>query len=235
MSKNNFLVSISLILLCACTAKVTERDTAQEDLLRRQRDEAQVKLQQESKDKAELEKQLDRMVRCRKGFEGNLGQRLEKQIKLVRKTQRVQRFDCDNQMTSDKVETVEDPVGSVDLSGIPALVDRGNAVQVTNRHTCNYPDKGFYKTGLISSKPYLRVNRSNTMFDHEVEVGLNLIDLAVCPAAQPTCKTATYVVTLALNVDYEEIALNGIMTDKPTAEFCEREKQRKEAARKNQK
>lgn len=202
------------------------RENAQ---LNQQKSQLQTERDQLAAEKSELDKRIDRMLSCNKHFVGNMGQRIEKEIRLVRETQRVQRFDCDNKQVSDQKETVVSPRAVVALDMLPALRDSQFEVSVYNRMTCARPAGGFYRGGGLLSEsrsPYLAVNRSNTLFDHEVEPGLNEIDLSLCPKGQRYCSNPTFIATVALNVGYEEQHKNEILVVKPSPEYCAR-KQKK--------
>ncbi len=225
---------ISIVVLAAIAVGCAPKDSnnGELDSLRLDRVRLQSERDRLHSEKTELDKRIDRMVRCHKDFQGYMGQRLDRSIKLNRITQRVQRFDCANQMTSDAVETIEAPRAIVELAGIPALADSKNLVTVYNRMTCNSPDKGFYKGGLLNSvvggsrHPYLWVDRAAAVFTHEVEPGLNLIDLSVCPLEASGCKDPTFLVTVALNVIYEEQNKPEILVVKKNVQDCEAEKKK---------
>lgn len=215
-SVNSALLSF-LLLTAACGPSLTGPLM---DLMGKREDERKAA----NLSKIATENEEERRIRCHRDTQGARGLLLERTIRLTRETQRVQRFDCQGQLTSDSTETVVLPRQNIELPELKALL-KGKTVTAFNRQTCNHGGYGdgsdLFDIFNFKKVPKLSVNRSNTLMDHEVFDGLNEIDFGfartACSGPVEKCDIS-WVATLNLKVDYSESHRNEIAVVK--AENC---------------
>lgn len=178
------------------------------------------------KQSKELGDHQQRILNCHRDFRGSMGLELTREVHLVKETQRTQRFNCQNEITSDQTEDIQSARSTIILEELKNLDLKGTEISVINRQTCQ--GGGFSKGWTLFGKatPSLTVNRSNTLLDHEVFEGINFIDFAACKSQSPgvskDCTQPTWIATLVLTVKYTETHNNEIRIVKPDPATCQK-------------
>jgi hypothetical protein len=226
---NTFLLLAGLCLT-ACDLSVRRTETNEKELASARASLAQSQ-KNEAEAKTETEQTKDHMKRmrdCHRDFAGNLGVVVEKSVKLVRENQRVVRKSCKGSTNSDEGETVTSPRENVSLSEFPLLKKYMYKAFVKNRQSCSL--KGLYRpsfVGLRLSEPTLWIDHADALLTHQVQPGINTIDFGLCQDVTDDkngiarCPEITWIGTLKLNVDYQEVQLDGVKTVDPAKESCQ--------------
>lgn len=220
---NSKLVIISSALFLMGTAgcagqwdsesEISEK-TSRIESLEKRLDETQAQFSAEETKRIEAEKHQSRMLRCHRDFRGSYGVLVEKQVRLVRETGRLIYKNVEGTVTLDTTETLSPPREVLSLPELKFLSATYAQVLVLNRQTCE--GGGFYKGLTRFNAPNLWIDRANATLTHEVYPGLNQIDFGVCDDSGRTegvskdCSEPTWVATLNLNVDYEEIESGAV-------------------------
>lgn len=143
-------------------------------------------------------------------------------IGIQREYQRVIRFDCDNQVISDKIETVRAPTEWVEIPPTrPSRVWSSSFYNTTTRSSA----------GMIAGNSKFQIDYSWGALNMHVQSGSNTIDYKFyeceeiappIPNQSPTCKTTPRLIeegNLTINVSYNERTLGGhqevVVCEKP--------------------
>jgi hypothetical protein len=154
-----------------------------------------------------------------------------KNIHIERQYQRVVRYNCQDQVTSDKVETVKSPHGG-NVKIRPKVLDsltqqpayKGQWLKIENRQRCEGGTVTFDDLDRMVAN--LFVDMAPGVFSFQVQAGTNIIDYIfyICKELDAKQECISKLVeeegSLVLDVDYVEKNLQGIRQIHPTEEEC---------------
>jgi hypothetical protein len=140
---------------------------------------------------------------------------------LTRQWQRVIRYDCNNQVTSDKMETVKSPIQNVSIKPF----------EYTNLYSSEFKNLTNGSSPSTLNLTDFVIDMAPSAFNMKVEEGINKIEYkflycdqtVVDAQGQTTCAKAPDVResgTFFLNISYVQQNLDGFLELKPSPEEC---------------
>ena len=130
-----------------------------------------------------------------------------KEMQLTRKTQRVVRYNCNDSIFSDKIETVNSPKRSIQLVPVNTRVEIVSS-SFQNKTNNNGP-------GAITNHTGITIDIASATFTMKVEPGINEIEYTFGYIDGSAEEGSRF-----LNINYVEEHLDEKREVKPTAEEC---------------